>query len=227
MDIKIQGEGAFASALVTLDPGDQFVSDAGALYRASSNIETDVTTRSRGKGGLFGGLKRLLSGDSFFLSTYSVRDGQPGEVGLAPTAMGEVWAIDLDGSTDWLCAGGSYLGSTSGLQLDTQFQGFKGFLSGEAPFFMKVSGVGTLLVSAFGRIAEQQLDGDLVVDTGHVVAFEDTMDFSLSKAGSSWIQSFLAGEGIVLNFEGEGRIITQSQNLTEFGKVLGPMLPAR
>jgi uncharacterized protein (TIGR00266 family) len=141
--------------------------------------------------------------------------------------MGEVWAIDLDGSTDWLCAGGSYLGSSAGLQLDTQFQGFKGFLSGEAPFFMKVSGVETLLVSAFGRIAEQQLDGDLVVDTGHVVAFEDSMDFSLSKAGSSWIQSFLAGEGIVLNFEGEGRILTQSQNLTEFGKVLGPMLPAR
>ncbi|MCA9080795.1 MAG: TIGR00266 family protein [Planctomycetaceae bacterium] len=227
MNIRIQGEGAFASALVTLSAGEEFVSDAGALYRASANIDVDVTTKSRGKGGILGGLKRMLSGEKFFLANYSVESGQSGEIGLAPTSMGEVWAIELDGSTDWLCAGGSYLGSTPGLELDTQFQGFKGFLTGEAPFFLKVSGKGTLLVAAFGRIAEQQLDGEMIVDTGHVVAFEDTMDYKLSKAGSSWIQSFLAGEGIVLNFEGDGRILTQSQNLSEFGKVLGPMLPPR
>ncbi|MCA8994642.1 MAG: TIGR00266 family protein [Planctomycetaceae bacterium] len=227
MQVNIQKQGAFASALVKLSPGEEFVSDAGAMYRCSTNVDIDVTTKSRGSGGFFGGLKRLLSGETFFLSTYRITDSSTGEVGLAPTHMGEIWAIEMDGSVDWMCAGGSYLGSTAGLQLDTEFQGFKGFFSGEAPFFLRVSGRGTLLVAAFGRISEQNLNGDMIIDTGHVVAFEDTMEYKLSKAGSSWFQSFLAGEGIVLDFEGEGKILTQSQNLKDFGKDLGPRLPPR
>ena len=130
MQVNIQKQGAFASALVKLSPGEEFVSDAGAMYRCSTNVDIDVTTKSRGSGGFFGGLKRLLSGETFFLSTYRITDSSTGEVGLAPTHMGEIWAIEMDGSVDWMCAGGSYLGSTAGLQLDTDFQGFKGFFSG-------------------------------------------------------------------------------------------------
>jgi uncharacterized protein (AIM24 family) len=67
----------------------------------------------------------------------------------------------------------------------------------------------------------------LTVDTGHVVAFENTLSYTLSKAGGSWIQSFLAGEGIVMQFTGRGRVMTQSHNPQEFGKRLGPRLPPR
>lgn len=227
MDIEIQGRGAFSSALVRLESGEQFVSEAGAMYRASSNIDIDVTSRSRGKGGLLSGIKRLLSAESFFFSTYSSNDGQPGEVGLAPTLQGEVKNIQCNGSSGWLCAGGSYLGSTPDLQVDTQFQGLKGMFTGESMFFLNVTGAGQLLVNAFGRIQEVQVDGGLTVDTGHVVAFEDTLTYQLSKAGGSWLQSWLAGEGVVLNFSGQGTIYLQSHNANEFGGLLGPLLPPR
>jgi len=169
----------------------------------------------------------LFAGENFFFSTYSTDDGQPGEVGLAPTHQGEVHVIEMDGSCDWLCTGGSFLGASSSVNIDTQFQGMKGFLTGEAPVFIKASGRGQLLVAAYGRIVSSQVDAELTVDTGHVVAFEDGLQYSLSKAGGSWFRSWLAGEGIVLNFAGSGRMLTQSHNPQEFGQMLGPQLPDR
>jgi uncharacterized protein (TIGR00266 family) len=227
MQIEILGKGAFESALVHLEPGERFVSESGALYRASANVEIDVTTRSRGSGGLLGGVKRLFAGENFFFSTYQTRDGQPGEVGLAPVHQGEVFLVDVEPSTNWLCAGGSYLGSSAELAIDTQFQGLKGFVSGESLSFVEVSGTGPLLVNAFGRIVESTVDGGVTVDTGHLVAFESTLQYSVTKAGGSWFQSWLAGEGIVLEFNGHGRIITQSHNPKEYGTALGGLLPPR
>ncbi|MEE3373213.1 MAG: TIGR00266 family protein [Planctomycetota bacterium] len=227
MEIEILSEGAFESALVQLAAGERFVSEAGAMYRASTNIDIDVTTRSRGRGGILGGAKRLLAGESFFLSTYCAEDGKPGEIGLAPTHQGELFALDVAPSCSWLCAGGSYLASAPELELNTQFQGIKGFLGGENLFFVEVSGTGPLLVSAFGRVVENQVDGVLTVDTGHVVAFESTLDYQITKAGKSWVQSWLAGEGLVFQFSGRGRLLTQSHNPSEFGRALGPMLPER
>lgn len=227
MQIDILKRGAFGSALVKLQPGETFISESGAMYRASGNIDIDVTTKTKGKGGIFAGIKRLIGGDHFFFSTYRVTDGRPGEVGLAPTLQGEVRVVDVDPSLSWLCAGASYMGSTEDLAVDTQFQGFKGMFSGESLFFMKVSGRGQLLVNAFGRITELEVDGPMIVDTGHVVAFEQGVDYKVTKAGGSWVSSFVAGEGLVLEFDGRGKILVQSHNPKEFGKSLGPLLPAR
>ncbi len=227
MEIKILGKGAFESALIRLGPGERFVSESGAMYRASANVDIDVTTKSRGSGGLLSGVKRLLARESFFFSTYSTNDGQVGEVGLAPTHQGEVFLIDVDPSTVWVCTGGSYLGSDTVLKVDTKFQGLKGFATGESLSFVEVSGSGQLLVSAFGRLVETEVEDAVTVDTGHVVAFENTLQYTITKAGGSWLQSWLAGEGFVMNFTGQGRILTQSHNPNSFGAALGRILPPR
>lgn len=228
MNIEILEKGAFGSALVHLDAGESFVSESGAMYRTSSNVDIDVTTQPKGGGGgLLAGVKRLIGGEHFFFSTYRSNDGRPSEIGLSPTLQGEVKIIELDGSTSWLCAGGSYMGSHPDLDLDLQFQGLKGFLTGESLFFMQVQGKGPLLVNAYGQIDEVDIDGELIIDTGHVVAFEQTLQYTLTKTGDSWISSFLAGEGIVLHFKGYGKAYVQSHNPKEFGGRLGRLLPAR
>ena len=227
MDIQVSEKGAFSSAMVTLEPGEKFVSESGAMFRASTNIDIDVTTRTRQSGGLLAGVKRMLASESFFFSTYQCSDDQDGEVGLAPTLQGEIALVECDGRARWICAGGSYLGSSADLEIDTEFQGVRGMLSGESLSFLSVGGAGQLLVNAFGRISELDVTGSLTVDTGHVVAFQDTLSYSLGKAGGSWVQSFLTGEGIVLNFTGHGKIYVQSHNPDEFGKSLGPLLPNR
>ena len=227
MNVEILQRGAFSSALVHLEPGEEFTSESGAMYRASANVGIDVTTRSFGKGGVLGGLKRVLAKESFFLSTYRVHDANPGEVALAPVHVGSVRQIDVAPDTPWICTGGSYLGSGPGLRIETEFQGLKGLFTGESISFVRVSGSGPLLVSAFGRIVEHDVEGELVVDTGHVVAFTEGLDYSISKVGGSWIQSWLAGEGIVLRFSGLGKLLVQSHNPSEFGGLLGPQLPER
>lgn len=227
MNVEIQRQGAFASALVRLDADETFVSDAGALFRASPNIDIEVTTQSRGRGGILAGLKRLLAGETFFFATYRTTDGRPGEVGLAPTHLGETHIIDVNADVPWLCAGGSYLGSSAGLALDTQYQGLKGIFSSSSLVFLRAQGTGQLVVCAYGRIAALDVRDSLIVDTGHVVAFEESLRYSVGKAGSSWLQSFLSGEGLVLHFEGTGRVLVQSHNTKEFGSILGPLLPER
>ena len=227
MDFQLTQEGSYGSVLVTLGSGDRLVSEAGAMFRASSNINIDVTTRSRGSGGILSGIRRVLSDESFFLSTYETTDGGAGDVALAPTLPGEVGLIDLRGGIRYFCTGGSYLASSSSLALDTQFQGFRGMFSGESLFFLSIDGRGTLAVSAFGSIRELEVNGALTVDTGHVVAFEDTLEFTVGRAGGSWIQSFLSSEGLVMNFTGKGKIYVQSHNPNEFGQTLGSMLPPR
>ncbi|MFT5732776.1 MAG: hypothetical protein ACI80K_002547 [Paracoccaceae bacterium] len=230
MELEIKNPGAFGSALITLDPGESFVSEAGAMFRASANVDIDVTTRSRGgSGGIMGGLKRMLGGESFFLSTYTATGGQPGEVGVAPTLQGEVFPIQLDSSRPQVvCAGGSYLASDSEVSLNMEYQGLaRGLLGGESLFFVKASGNGILLVNAFGRITPIDVDGELVIDTSHIVAFEETMQYRVTKTNAGWIKSALSGEGLVMHFEGKGRVWVQSHNPKEFGARLGRRLPPR
>ncbi|MEM7518079.1 MAG: TIGR00266 family protein [Planctomycetota bacterium] len=230
MNIEILGGGGFGSARIDLQAGETFVSESGAMYRASSNVDVDVTTKSRGKGGLLAGVKRLFAKESFFFSTYRA-EGGPGEVAIAPTHQGEVRRIAMDGTSTWSCAGGSYLGSSTDIDLETRFQGLKGVFSGESLSFLEASGTGDLLVGAFGRIVEIDVERDaggaLTIDTGHLVAFETSLQYRLAKATGSILQSFLTGEGFVLHMQGRGRVLVQSHNPTELGKTLGPMLPPR
>ena len=227
MDVEVMDRGAFSWVLVGLEGEEQFVSESGAMFRASTNIDIEVTTRGGAGGGIMGGIGRSLAGESFFLSTYRTTDTRPGEVGLAPTHTGQIQKIDCHGASRWLCAGGSYLGSSKSLDLDTSFQGIRGMFSGESLSFMRVTGEGPLVVGAFGKLTEANVDGQFTVDTGHVVAFEETLQYSIGKAAGSFIKSFLVGEGLVLKFSGTGRVYVQSHNPDEFGRRLGSLLPPR
>ena len=130
--------------------------------------------------------------------------------------------------TGGFAAGGSYLGSSPDLDIDTQFQGLRGVFSGESLSFLSVEGAGPLIVNAFGKLTEVDVAGYLTVDTGHVVAFEESLTYSIDKAGGSWVQSFLTSEGLTLKLSTATDDSTwQSHNPNEFGKSVGPLLPPR
>ena len=231
MNVKIDTEGAFGSALIILEPGEKFVSEAGAMYRASANIDIDVESRRKKDEGMWGafksGIKAMFAGESFFLSSYTPNDGQSGEVGLAPTHQGEVRSVKV-GSDVWICSGGSYLGSSGGITLDTQYQGLtKGMFSKEGLVFVKASGQGDLLVNGFGRISSVDVSGGITIDNGHLIAFTEGLEYTISKAGSGWISSMMSGEGLVMNFRGQGKVLVQSHDPSRLGGVLGPLLPPR
>jgi uncharacterized protein (AIM24 family) len=72
-----------------------------------------------------------------------------------------------------------------------------------------------------------EVNGQYTVDTGHIVAFEDTMQFQVVKAGASLIGSLLGGEGFVCRFTGQGKLYCQSHNPVSFGRTLSPSLKPR
>ena len=84
-----------------------------------------------------------------------------------------------------------------------------------------------MLLNSFGAIYPVDVNGAYTVDTGHIVAFEDTLNFGIGKASDSLIGSFLGGEGLVCKFTGQGRLYCQTHNPPSFGSMLGPLLRAR
>jgi uncharacterized protein (TIGR00266 family) len=168
----------------------------------------------------------VLGGETFFTNTFTAR-GTPGHVTLAPTLSGDMLAIDLRSGEPLFIQGSSYVAAPDSVDLDTRWQGLKGFFSGESLFFLEASGTGPVLVNAFGAIETYDLDGELIVDTGHLVAFGSGIDYEVTKASRGWIASYLSGEGLVLRMVGRGRIYLQTRNPKEYGQAVGSQLPPR
>ncbi len=172
------------------------------------------------------GLKRMFSGENFFLNHFTARKSDQTLI-IGPTMLGDVVHHDLRGGS-LIIQGSSWMASDSGVEIDATFQGLgKALFSGESIFWVKCTGEGSVFLSSFGAIYEVDVDGDYIVDTGHIVAFEDTLEFKIKKAGRSLISSFLGGEGLVCRFQGQGKLYCQSHNPPNFGKLLGPKLRPR
>ena len=216
-------QGAFALAVVNLQADQAISAEAGAMVSMSANVDLE----SQMKGGVFGALKRAVGGESAFVSTFTSRGG-PGEVTFAPGAPGDVAGIEMNNQT-FMVQSSSYLAGDTSLVVDTKFGGAKSFFGGEGLFVLQISGAGLLLVSSFGAIHRKNLrPGErYVVDTGHLVAWEGHMQYSLRKAASGFFKSFLSGEGMVAEFTGPGEILIQTRNLAAFAGLLKPFFPSQ
>jgi len=231
-DSKGQGRGysyevlhqpSFSLAVLQLAAETSIQAEAGAMVSMSANIEL----QSQMKGGLFGALKRAAGGESAFISTFTARGG-PGEVTLAPGSPGDIAGIELSGQP-FFVQSSSYLAGDSSLTVDTKWGGAKTFFSGEGLFVLMVQGQGLLLVSSFGAIHRKVLrPGErYVVDTGHLVAWEGTTQYTLRKAAAGFFRSMMSGEGIVAEFTGPGELLIQTRNLAALAGLLRPFFPSQ
>ncbi len=225
MEIKILQQPDNAIAHIILAAREELIAEAGAMIAMSEFINTSTTLRQGKGGGVFGGLKRMIAGESLFLSVFRSPTAN-GEVFLAPQFMGDIlhYPLRKDGL---IVQATSYLASSENIEIDLGFQGFKSFFSGESIFWLDFSGYGDILISAFGGIYEIDVNGEYIVDTGHIVAFEKSLEFEITKPGSSWFGAFFGKEGLVCRFHGRGKLYCQTHNPTNFGQLIGPQLPAR
>lgn len=225
MNIEIVTRPGASAAKITLAPEETLTSEAGSMIAVNNGVSVTTTTRKKSSGGIFKAAKRLLAGESFFLNHYTgLHEG--GEVFLASNLPGDMTTLDLKGQ-NFVVQSGSFVACAETVDIDLGWQGFKSILSGESVFWLKLSGAGQTIVSAFGAIYSMDVDGEYIVDSGHIVAFEESLDFTITKAGSSWLHSILGGEGLVCKFHGRGRVWMQSHNPSAFGKHLGPKLKPR
>jgi uncharacterized protein (TIGR00266 family) len=222
MDIKIKHQPAFALAILTLSPNEQIKVEPGAMVSFSDG----VTVETKAEGGLMGGLKRMVGGESFFQNTYSA-PGQGGELTLAPSLPGDLFSVEITGN-DFLLRSGSYVASETGLTIDTKWGGAKGFFGGGSLLLLKVSGRGTVLASAYGALEERILQPGqkYTVDTGHIIGFDASIQFQVKRVGN-WKSTFLSGEGLVCELTGPGRVLMQTRSEDAFLGWLLPKIPSK
>jgi uncharacterized protein (TIGR00266 family) len=190
--------------------------------RGDFAVETATQQKSRS---IMGGLKRMLGGESFFLNFFTSQSDS-GEVLFSTALPGDMVSLPIS-NVGIIVEGGAFVVREQSVEMDLSWQGLKSMFSGEGLFWLRMHGNGQVVVSTFGAMYSIDVDGEYIVDTGHIVAFEESLNFSITKAGKSWISSMLGGEGLVCRFSGKGRVWCQSHAAPAFGGLLGPLLRPR
>ena len=225
MEVELVHGPGSSAAKVSLASGETLTSEGGSMISMSGDMRITTTTMKRNQGGIMKAMKRMLSGESFFLNHYTPgHDG--GEVILATTLPGDMMCYDLDNES-LIVQGGSFVACEEHVDIDMSWQGFKSFLADDSLFWLNLKGSGKTIINSFGAIYPVEVDGEYIVDTGHIVAFNETLNFELTKAGGSWITAIMGGEGLVCRFKGQGTVWCQSHNAGSFGSSLGSMLKPR
>lgn len=220
MQVEINSGPAFAFGEIALPAGGSVRVEAGAMAMTNGDVQIATSTQ----GGFMKGLKRTLGGESFFVNDFSSATG--GTVGVAAALPGDMSMVRLDGSTGLLVQSGSWIASDTSVTVDSKWGGGKTFFSGEGLILLKCTGQGDLLLSAYGAILARTLaPGEvLTLDTGHVVAFDETVQYSVRKAGS-WKSTLLGGEGLVTDFTGPGRVWLQTRSSMDLISWIQSKLP--
>jgi uncharacterized protein (TIGR00266 family) len=203
---------------VQMSSGEKITAEAGAMVYMKGDIE--IKTRTR-EGGFFKKIKvTALGGESFFVNDY-VAHGDC-SIGLTGPPLGDVVRLEVKPGTGYIVQSGSYVASTHGVLLDTQWQGFTKGLFGSEFFMLKATGQGDIFLNAYGGIIHKQLAAGekIMIDNYHLVALSDQATYRVTKVGGMKT-TILGGEGLATEVTGPGSLYFQTKNIREFIDLLG------
>lgn len=220
MQVDITSGPAFAFGEITLPPGGAVRVEAGAMAMTRGDVEMSTSTQ----GGFLKGLKRSLGGESFFVNDFSSQAG--GLVAVAAALPGDMAKVALDGSGALMVQSGSWIASDPAIEVDAKWGGAKTFFSGEGLVLLRCTGQGEVLISSYGAILTHALGAGevMTLDTGVVVAFDETVQYAVRKAGS-WKSTILGGEGLVTDFTGPGRVWMQTRSISDLVSWIKGLIP--
>lgn len=233
VDFKIVGDDT-QFVEIELDPSESVIAEAGAMMYKDPAIqmETIFGDGSQGSQGFFAKLvgagKRLLTGESLFMTVFTHTGAGKARVAFAAPFPGGVIPVALPsvGGT-LICQKDSFLCAAKGVSISVHFQRkiLTGLFGGEGFIMQKLEGDGLVFVHAGGTVVERELapGQTLQVDTGCVVAFEPSVDFDVEQAGGVKTMLF-GGEGLFFaRLRGPGKVWLQS---LPFSRLAGRMLAA-
>jgi uncharacterized protein (TIGR00266 family) len=205
---------------IGLDPGETVIAEAGAMMYLDDGItfEAKMGDGTEADGGLWGKMKsaakRTISGESLFMTHFTNAGGGRATAAFAANFPGKVVPVNLaDVGGRLIAQRDAFLCAAFGTTIGIAFQRKlgAGFFGGEGFILQDLQGDGLVFLHAGGAVVERRLQGEtLRVDTGCVVAFEPTIEYSIERAGN--LKSMiLGGEGIFLTtLQGSGRVWLQS-----------------
>jgi uncharacterized protein (TIGR00266 family) len=210
IDYQIFG-GDLQAVEIELDPGEGVRAEAGTMTYMEDGIEMQTGTG----GGLFKGFKRVITGESFFITTFLNNGGGKQHVAFAAPYPGKIIAFDLDRfGGQVLCQKDSFLCAAKGTEIEIAFTKRigAGFFGGEGFILQRLTGDGMVFTHAGGTVIEKDLAAGerLRVDTGCLVAFATTVDYDIQFIGG-FKNALFGGEGLFLaKLTGPGKVYLQS-----------------
>jgi uncharacterized protein (TIGR00266 family) len=223
---------------ITLDPGEVVVAEAGAMMYMSQGIEMQTVFGDPSKqqgmvGKLFDAGKRMITGESLFLTTFGATGNQREQVAFASPYPGKIIPLHMDElGGEVLCQKTAFLCAARGVQIDIAFQKRigVGLFGGEGFILQRIRGTGLAFVHAGGTIVKRQLGPGqrLRLDTGCLVAFQPSVDYDIAVAGGIKTSLF-GGEGLFLaNLTGPGTVWLQSLPFSRLaGRIAGTFSAAK
>jgi len=204
---------------MTLNEGESVIVEPGSM----AWMDTTVKPKTEMKGGLFAGLKRRMGGESFFLNTYTAEGGS-GKIGIAPGYSGDIVVKELNDETIYM-ERGAYLCHLGNIETSATWEGFKGIFA-EGMLGLRVSGTGLLFFGSYGDIQEVEVNGSYVVDNGYAVAWESSLDYSISFSGRK-IRHFLFSEQFLCQYHGNGKLWIQTRSPRNLAAWVHPFRPVQ
>ena len=208
-----------------LDRGEAVFTQSGGMCWMSNGVEMSTNTR----GGLMKGIGRMFAGESLFMTTYTASENDA-TIAFSATVPGEIVPVDLRGGKSLICQKGAFLCAEDDVNVKAIFTKklSAGFFGGEGFILQEAQGEGTLFLEVDGNVVEKELEaGEVIkVDTGNVVAFEPSVDYSIEMIKGG-MNIFLGGEGLfITTLKGPGKVMLQTQNFSEFAGRLRPYMPS-
>ena len=196
---------------IELDPGEVVRAEAGTMTYMEDGIEMQTSTG----GGIFKGLKRTITGESFFITSFINNGSGKSRVGFAAPFPGKIINLDLEAlGGRFICQKDSFLCAAQGIEIEIAFTKRlgAGLFGGEGFILQRLEGAGLAFVHAGGTVIEKDLSPDetLRVDTGCLVAFAPTIDYDIKFVGG-FRNALFGGEGLFLAYlRGPGKVFLQS-----------------
>ncbi len=222
MEIATRHTPAYGVARLTLAGNESVKVETGAMMAMSAG----VTMHSKADGGVMKSLKRAaLGGESFFVATYTAPE-QGGFVDVAARLPGDITHYDINAQMPLFVSKGSWIANAQTVELNTQWGGFKNMFGSEGGFILRAEGAGPVVFACYGALEVWNLAAgqSFTVDTGHMVAYEASVQMGLRKAAGGLVQTFKSGEGLVFDFTGPGKVWTQTRNPNELLGWIGATL---
>lgn len=224
---------SFALLRVDLQPGQRLVTEAGSMVARSSNLQMEVKMSTKESMGflnmiftiMVAFMRKMLGGESFFVNHFHGPQG--GSIWIAPTMAGEITHRRINPGEKLMLSAGAYLASVGDIEVKMKFGGLKSMLAKEGAFMLEVTGNGDLWFNSYGGTTVVEINGPFMVDNGHFVAFEGQLNYTLRSAGGGMMGFLAGGEGLVCEFNGQGKVYIQSRNTQSLVGWLTPMLPQR
>jgi uncharacterized protein (TIGR00266 family) len=221
MKIEILHERDSAIARIVLDPEEKIMAQAGAMISMSRTMNIRTTSK-RNQGFPLKKLTKKDSEESLLINIFQ-SNKQGGEIYLAPKFMGNIFPCQMTGN-ELIVQAACFLAAQGSLNISVGFEDLKNRLYPDSLFWLKCRGEGMLFLSGFGGVYEVNVDGEYLVNMGHLVAFDKNLKFEIIKDKSKEISYDRKNKDFIYRFYGEGKLYCQSHNQSFYACLIGSKL---